>query len=233
MLIEEMQAYYEKRAREYDISMGYDTEDKARELEPAIKLTREILKGRRVLELACGPGYWTQQIAPFVRSVVATDYNESTLREARKKNLDSSRVTFEQADAYKLDQIVGDFDAVFAVDWFAHVPRSRISEFLGSVACRIPKGCPVFFLDQLPKEGSITEVFDSEGNHIQERILEDGSKYRVIKHFLDDSEIEGYLCDLDLEFDVTRMPECRRIALKWRTKFGEQDVPAKSDRSGG
>lgn len=220
MLIEEMQSYYESRAREYDDSMGYNTQEKVKELYPAIRLVREILKGRRVLELACGPGFWTQQIESAVESVVATDYNESTLREARKKNFDSNRVTFEQADAYNLDQIGGDFDALFAVDWFAHVPRSRIPEFLRSVASKIPEGAPVLFLDQLPKDHSVTGIFDSDGNHIQERMLEDGTRHRVIKHFLADSEIEHYFSDTNFEFKVTRMPACRRIAIEWKTNLG-------------
>ena len=60
MLISEMQTYYGRRASEYDASMGYNLASKAQELEPVIAIVRQILQNRNVLELACGPGYWTQ-----------------------------------------------------------------------------------------------------------------------------------------------------------------------------
>ena len=81
MIIEEMQSYYGQRASVYDSSMGYDDDAKVRSLLPIIARVRDAMRGRHVLEIACGPGFWTQFASETAASVIATDYNQSTLDE--------------------------------------------------------------------------------------------------------------------------------------------------------
>jgi 2-polyprenyl-3-methyl-5-hydroxy-6-metoxy-1,4-benzoquinol methylase len=50
---------------------------------------------KRVLELGCGTGLYTEQMASFCGDLVATDISEALLREARTKAIDG-RVTFVQ-----------------------------------------------------------------------------------------------------------------------------------------
>ena len=151
-------------------------------------------------------------------SILATDFNESTIEQAKKKQFGSAMVSFRQADAFRVDQIEGVFDGIFAVDWFAHVPRSRILDFIGSVVARVPSGCPVFFLDQLAGAHSLTGVFDEEGNHIQERSLSDGSSFGVIKNFFSDEELEGFFSEHEGALEIVRMESCRRIGVVFRER---------------
>jgi ubiquinone/menaquinone biosynthesis C-methylase UbiE len=218
MIIQEMQNYYGLRASEYDASMGYDDPAVIERHQSVISELRKIATDRKVLELACGPCFWTQQIADVAASITATDFNESTLEEARKKNLPWDRVSLQQADAYDLESISGDFDMVMAVDWFAHVPKSRIADFLSGVLRRLPAGSPLVLIDQTPISGSRTGETDDEGNHIQERVLASGEKFRVIKHFFSDEEIHGYLEPHAQVFSIQRFPECRRILVYGITK---------------
>ncbi len=210
---EEMQNYYCLRAGEYDASMGYDDPEVLARHQPVISELRRIAADRNVLELACGPCYWTEQISGVAESITATDFNESTLAEARKKNLPWNRVSLLQADAYNLDPIPGDFNMVMAVDWFAHVPRSRIADFLAGVIRRIPDGSPLVLIDQTPGSGSFTGEADDEGNHIQERLLASGERFRVIKHFFSDEEIHVYLEPHARDLTIKRFPGCRRILV--------------------
>src|SRR3954468_8637122 len=129
-LVEEMQAYYARRAPIYDHSMGYDDPAKVALLAPVVESLQRQLTGRRVLEIACGPGFWTEHVSRVAASLTATDYNESTLAEARRKPLDWDKVRLVVADAYDLSRVEGEFDAAFAIDWLAHVPRSRLRQFL-------------------------------------------------------------------------------------------------------
>jgi ubiquinone/menaquinone biosynthesis C-methylase UbiE len=213
MIIEEMQNYYRRRASFYDSSMGYDDDAKVRSLLPIIECIREKMRGRHVLEIACGPGFWTQFAAETAASVVATDYNQSTLDEAKKKSLPIDRVSLFQADAYCLDLIPGIFDAILSVDWLAHVPLSQMEEFLSGALRRVRPGSPLMFIDQLPGEHSLSGVFDAEGNHIQERVLPDGSAFRVIKHFFTDDQLATLVSGFSGELRIQRFPECRRIIV--------------------
>jgi len=97
--IEEMQAYYCKRAPVYDQSMGYDDQEMIDSLQPVINQVRTLLQGKRILEIACGPCFWTQRVAEVAAALLATDYNESTLDQARKKALDWDKIALQRADA--------------------------------------------------------------------------------------------------------------------------------------
>jgi SAM-dependent methyltransferase len=226
MIIEEMQTYYGRRASVYDSSMGYDDDAKVRSLLPIIECVRETMRGRHVLEIACGPGFWTQFASETAVSVVATDYNQSTLDEAKNKSFPFDRVSLLQADAYRLDQIPGVFDAILSVDWLAHVPLSKMKEFLSGAAGRVRSGSPLLFIDQLPGEHSRTGVFDSDGNHIQERSLPDGSAFRVIKHFFSDEQIATQFSGLAGDLSIQRFPECRRLIVTFKPTKSEQAAPS-------
>jgi SAM-dependent methyltransferase len=171
------------------------------------------MRGRHVLEIACGPGFWTQFASETAVAVLATDYNQSTLDEAHKKNLPWERVSLLQADAYRLDQIPGVFDAILSVDWLAHVPLTMMKPFLSGAIHRVSSGSLLMFIDQLPGEHSRTGVFDADGNHIQERKLGDGSTFRVIKHFMSDAEIASHFSGFAGDLSIERFPQCRRLIV--------------------
>ncbi len=213
MIIQEMQEYYDLRAHLYDSSMGYDDLRKIEELQPVIERVLAIFGSRRVLEVACGPCFWTQFAARHAKSLVASDFNESTLQEALKKELPWEKVQLIQADAYQLEKIPGDFDAIFAVDWLAHVSLDRMDSFLQAAVARVPAGSPIVFIDQLPGAHSLTSNKDELGNHIQTRELPDGRIFSVIKHFFSDGELEALFSRISGNLRIERFPECRRIMV--------------------
>jgi ubiquinone/menaquinone biosynthesis C-methylase UbiE len=212
-LVEEMRAYYARRAPVYDASMGYDDPAKVARLQPVANSLRRQMKDRTALEIACGPGFWTQVVSEVATAVAATDCNESVLAEARKKPLDWRKVSLLVADAYDLSAATGAYDAAFAVDWLAHVPKSRFHEFLEGLHKRLEANARVVFCDQLAGPDSWTDVYDDEGNHLQERHLPDGSRYQVIKHFLSDTEFQDLFSRYTDHVDIERYPESRRVVV--------------------
>ncbi len=220
-IIEEMQDYYRKRAVVYDASMGYDDPRMVERLAPVIALMKTLLQGRSVLEIACGPCFWTSQISSAAKSIMATDYNASVLEVARRKPLNWDKVTLQVADAYALPSFSKVFDACMAVDWFAHVPRSQFHEFLHGAHSKLTANAVVVFCDQIPGPQSLTELRDGEGNHLQERMLLDGSRYRVIKHFLTDEEFRLVFSRYSASIRTDRFPGCRRVVVSY-TLSGEQ-----------
>lgn len=212
-----MQDYYDRRAPIYDASMGFDRAE-VRETHRGVCATvAGKLTGLSVLELACGPGFWTETIAGSARAVMATDFNASTLAEARKKNF-PPHVRFTRADAYALGEIEGSFDACFFGDWFCHVPHSRWHAFLSGVHAKLNKGGIVIFCDQSPKDGSLTRKKDTEGNNLQTRALPDGTAFTVIKNFPEPDEFRrelGVYAQAG-EIEMTAFPECRRYLVAYR-----------------
>ena len=59
--------------------MGYDNPDTVTQLQPVIEHICREMSGEKVLELACGPCFWTQFTAAVAESIVACDFNNSTL----------------------------------------------------------------------------------------------------------------------------------------------------------
>ena len=176
------------------------------------------MSGKKVLELACGPCFWTRFTAAVAESIVACDFNESTLSQARHKDLPWDRVSLQQADAYDLKTLTGSFSAAMAVDWLAHVPYARMHPFLDGLHAVLNSGARVVFCDQLPKSEPTDGDHDADGNFIEIRQLPDGSRYRVIKHYLSDNQIQDIFGRYDDNVEITRFPNCRRIVVSYHIK---------------
>ena len=71
----------------------------------------QIIEGKEVLELATGPGLLAKHIAHAAKRMVATDYAEGMIREA-KKGTYPENLTFEVADATALPYPDVSFDVV-------------------------------------------------------------------------------------------------------------------------
>ncbi len=185
--------YYRRRANEYEAIFAKP--ERQGDLAKLRALIPAELAGRRVLEVACGTGYWTTLVAQVVPALVATDMAAETLQIAASKPLPPGRVKFEIADAYALPASLGEFEAAFAGFWWSHVPRARIGEFVGSLRARLASGARVMLLDNRYVEGSSTPLagFDAEGNTFQMRKLADGSSVRVMKNFPSEEELRESL----------------------------------------
>jgi len=187
---DELQTYYAARASEYD--EVYAKPERQIDLRAMQGWLPPILAGRRVLEIACGTGYWTRFLAPVAQSIVAIDAVEQTLQIARARVPDE-RVTFARADAYRLPDRLGSFNSAFAGFWLSHVPRARQREFFGQLHQRLQPGSRVVLLDNLYCDDSSTPIAeqDEEGNTYQLRKLKDGSVHRVLKNFLLEPELRS------------------------------------------
>lgn len=91
----------------------------------------------RVLECACGTGMISKRIAPVCRELIATDFSEGMLRQAKKKCADFKNVKIYRADIMKLNCKDGAFDKVVAgnVIHLLDDPAGALKELLR--ACRV------------------------------------------------------------------------------------------------
>jgi demethylmenaquinone methyltransferase/2-methoxy-6-polyprenyl-1,4-benzoquinol methylase len=191
-----MQAYYAARAKEYErIFAKPERQADLRELE---RLIPASLRGRRVIEIACGTGYWTQHIAPVASFVFATDLTAETLEVARSKGLPAGKVELAIADAFDLPVTAGPFSGAYAGFWWSHVRHGQCRPFLQSLHKGLGPGARVVFMDNRYVEGSSTPLSrtDAEGNTYQLRTLDNGETHEVLKNFPTEAgllrEIEGF-----------------------------------------
>jgi ubiquinone/menaquinone biosynthesis C-methylase UbiE len=180
---ETMRAYYARRAAEYE--RVYAKPERQLELRAIEAWLPSCFTGRRVLEIACGTGWWTPHGARDALSWVATDANDQTMAIAQNKPLPAS-VRFAKADAYALQSLNGGpFDAAFAGFWWSHVPLQILSTWLYELHAQLAPGARIVFLDNRYVEGSSTSINrqDEHGNTYQQRALGDGSAHEVLKNF--------------------------------------------------
>ncbi len=197
---EEMLAYYQGRASIFDgIYEGSRREGELRELGAHLG---GLLAGHDVLEVACGPGYWTRVIAGAARSVLATDAVEAVLAEAAGKSWPEGKVRFGVEDAYQLAGVSGAFTAGFHYQWYSHVPRERIPEFLRVFHGKLAPGALVVMGDSHlggPDREERLERWrarsfqDEKGNTYSVRKLPDGREFTIMKNLPEEADLKEQL----------------------------------------
>ena len=128
----------------------------------------KLFSSGKVLEVACGTGYWTQFIAREARSVLATDAErEPLLRLESRVSAKSVRTLVK--DAYELADL-GRFNAAFAGLWFSHVPTERRQGWLQSLHACLEPGSRIVLLDNSEVQCERLPIIahDKYGNTYQE-----------------------------------------------------------------
>lgn len=200
-----MQRYYAQRASEYE--RIYAKPERQADIAAVKAWLPSLFAGRRVLEVACGTGYWTPHAAAQCASWLATDVNDEVLAIARSKPLPHERVRFMLADAYAL-KVPGPHDAAFAGFWWSHVPLQRTGEWLDALHARLLPGARVVLIDNLYVDGSSTPISrrDAQGNSYQTRRLDDGTSHEVLKNFVSSDDMRRLLGPGAREFSWTQWP---------------------------
>lgn len=166
-------------------------------------LDSEGLDGN-VLEIACGPGVWTQAVAKNAASVTALDSSKEMIERNRSRLRGNARVRYIAADFYDWTPDV-EYDAVTFSFWISHVPGWKLDEFVSKVSrCLRPKG-RVFFVDQQVTAKKY-ELLDHPDGEVATRTLDDGKTFRVIKHFYSPDEIHEAFLRSGIRTQATNTP---------------------------
>ena len=208
-LLAEQIAYYRARAPEYDEWFArrgrYDrgSEHTAR-WEAEVEVVRDALHSSglrgRVLELACGTGWWTAELARSADSVTAVDSSPEVLQ-LNQERVGGSAVQYIEADIFDW-QPPQTFDAVFFAFWLTHVPPDRFSAFWKLVDSCLGREGRVFFVDNrwYPEyrwpagEAPLSEK--AAAPHLAVRELNDGRRFDMVKVFYEAQELTARLEEL-------------------------------------
>jgi ubiquinone/menaquinone biosynthesis C-methylase UbiE len=216
-LLDEQIAYYRARAPEYDEWVDrlgiYDHGPEWKH-----RWDREVAQVRaaldafaptgRVLELACGTGWWTQALAGHASELTCVDASPEAIAIARTK-VDARYVV---ADIFEWEPDAR-YDVVFFSFWISHVPDAAFEAFFAKVERALAPGGRVFLMDNLknpsptaPHVHSFVQQ-DTSADGIVTRTLNDGREFRAVKIYYEPDELKG-----------------RLAALGWRFEFGTTDT---------
>jgi demethylmenaquinone methyltransferase/2-methoxy-6-polyprenyl-1,4-benzoquinol methylase len=190
-LLADQVAYYRAVAAEYHLD-----EPAARAFAAALD---EFRPAGEVLELACGPGTWTQQLLRHAAEVTAVDAAPEMLARAQAR-VGAGRVRFVRADLFEWAPETR-YDLVFFGFWLSHVPPERFDAFWALVrACLKPDG-RVFFVDDNARTPA--EMVYGEASFAIQRRLRDGTAHRAVKVSYQPAELTERLRRLGWLIGVT------------------------------
>jgi SAM-dependent methyltransferase len=196
-LLGEQIAYYRARAVEYDRTAPYIDEDGYPELLAA--LSRFAPRGR-VLELACGTGRWTKELAEYASELTAVDASEEMLA-LNRANVGRSDVVYVQADMFAWAPVER-YDVVFFSAWLSHVPPKLFDDFWALVASCLTEDGRVFVIDELPAVKAVERSIPNPAAPTVERELTTGERFRTVKVFYEPGQLAADLADRGWEADV-------------------------------
>jgi demethylmenaquinone methyltransferase/2-methoxy-6-polyprenyl-1,4-benzoquinol methylase len=180
---DDMRAYYDQRAAEYDdwwLGTGRFTQrDRPGWAEEVDQLVAVLaaLPPARVLDVACGTGFLTRHLRG---DVVGLDQS-ARMVEIAGGRIPGAEVI--QGDAVPLPFADGTFDRVLTSHFYGHLQPGERERFLAE-ARRVAGELVV--VDSARRPGTHAEAWD-------ERILDDGSRHRVYKRWLRPDELTAEL----------------------------------------
>jgi len=205
-LLEEQKAYYRARAPEYDdwfLRQGvYDGgfEENRRwfaEVDAVRGALRSFHPGGRVLELACGTGWWTRELASYADRITAVDASPEVLELNRRRVGGDGRIDHVLADVFQWKSPEA-YDVVFFGFWLSHVPPRRFEEFWAHVRAALKPGGRVFFVDSFQRSTAarMSRPAGEPGEGVEIRTLGDGREFRVVKILYDPARLQADLAAL-------------------------------------
>lgn len=208
---DDMVAYYEARAPEYDdwyLRRGryargpiHDAAWNA-ELDAAGRWLDALPIRGEIVELAAGTGWWSPLLASK-GDLSLYDAASAPLDRARDRLVAHGlRAHLHVRDAWAApDRAV---DAVFTGFWLSHVPRDQLDAFLGLVRRWLKSGGVFAFIDSRfdPQSSAVDHPTPADDRSV--RRLDDGREFTIVKVYYEPDELERALTRAGFEQpDVT------------------------------
>jgi cyclopropane fatty-acyl-phospholipid synthase-like methyltransferase len=201
-----MHAYYSARAPQMAKTLAAPPAGQLLEIIAALET---LARGRTVLEVACGAGYWTRFVAPGSRETVAADFSEEMLSVARAQQI--AKASFLHADAYGL-QDLGEarFDFGFAMHWVSHIPLARWNEFFTGFHARLTPAAKVLLADDIRRPDDADPFYSKTGTRdsYEIRRLPNGKSYEIVKTYFTPDGLRALLApfadNMEIRFERPR-----------------------------
>jgi ubiquinone/menaquinone biosynthesis C-methylase UbiE len=187
----EMAHYYNERAGEYEQIYFRDNAARRKEIDDEVVRVRELAVGKKILEIACGTGYWTQYLSQTAQHITAIDIAPQMLAEARKKP-SVCPVEFVHADLNHLPMTCAKYDLIALGFWFSHHPRQEYDSLFSSLKSHLAPTGQIWMIDNNPPAEGPSQDYshrDEHGNNYKKRRLSDGREFTIIKNYFSENEL--------------------------------------------
>ncbi|HEX4109566.1 MAG TPA: class I SAM-dependent methyltransferase [Solirubrobacteraceae bacterium] len=183
ILSEDMRAYYDARAGEYDdwwLGRGLFADRERpgwpQEVARLIACVRELAPAR-VLDVACGTGFLTRHL----RGEIAGLDQSPAMAAIAAERVPGLRMVVD--DAVPLPFAPGEFDRVFTGHFYGHLLAEERAAFLAEARRVAPQ---LVVVDSAQRAGTGEERW-------QQRTLNDGSEHRVYKRYFTGAQLADEL----------------------------------------
>ena len=185
--------YYASSTQAADAALS--RAERANDLSKVRDRIAQLVRGQRVLELACGTGYWTEVIAATADEVLATDILDEMIAKAQTRRFPEGKVGFRRVDGLDLPEDLGAFSCVFIGFWWSHLKRDEQDALLAQLRARLGHGVTLILLDDAYVEGSSTTIArtDAQGNTYEIVAAPDGERFELPKNYPADSALRKRL----------------------------------------
>ena len=209
--------YYRQRAEEYDewfqrqgrYDRGEDLNKQwfveVADLENALD---DFRPAGRILEFACGTGWWTQRLARYAQSITAIDASPEVIEINRRRlGPAAARVHYIQSDIFQC-RPARQYDTVFFSFWLSHVPPEHFEPFWNNVRASLAPAGRVFFIDSAYTQTSTAKdhALDGPDATTMTRRLNNGREYRIVKIFYDPAALQQRLQSIGWQATVRPTP---------------------------
>ena len=99
---DDMVKYYSDRAKEYEEIYAWRDPHRQEEQDLMGEELKKAFKGKRVLDIGCRTGYWSEKYSETTESILGIDINEAVLEIARSKQY-KCFAEFKVMDAYNME----------------------------------------------------------------------------------------------------------------------------------
>lgn len=212
-----LEDYYRSRAPEYD--RFYQNPVRQDDLAQLRAWLTDHVRGRTILEVAAGTGYWTEVAAPVCKAIVATDPVSETLAVAATRQL-GSNVELLTADAYALPHFATTFDTGMAHFWWSHVEKQRQQAFLSEFMRCLEPDALVLMIDQIYVEGicPVVSRHDEWDNRYELRTLQNGATYEIVKNYPTDDELKASFAQFGDDIQIMRLHHYWALSARNRAR---------------
>jgi len=197
--------YYDLYASDYVNPLAPSNRRATSVLPPtaARDLIDDIAPKGDVLELACGPGGFTAELARHAETVTAIDASQQMLARNRAE-VDLPNVRYIHADIFDW-QPADTYDVVFFGFWLSHVPPVRFDDFWRLVRTCLRYNGRVAFVDESDRSMVNDDIRIVGGVPLARRALGEGHTHDVIKLFWNPDDLTGRLRTLGWNMSVRRV----------------------------